>query len=107
MDRSILNVILSAGERAHLAQIRAENRPSFPERLDLPRLTDNEAAAALRLARLLLDRGEIDLYTAAGGPRADGRHLWNVWLEKERQRIPLREWAARCFCQLCPPDDAA
>lgn len=96
---SALNCILTAGERAHLAAIRAQARPEFPERADLPFLTDNEAAAALRLARLLLERGAIDLYTRpVRGP--DGRWRWNVWLEEARRRVPLGDWAAEAIRQL-------
>jgi hypothetical protein len=85
------------------------NYPDFPERLDLPRLTDKEAAAALALLRLLVDQGAVDVYTAAGGVRADGRYLWNCWIESHilpgGKRIPLREWAAGVMLLPHHPDD--
>jgi hypothetical protein len=86
------------------------NYPDFPAREDLPRLTDDEAAAALSLLRLLVAAGDVDVYTAAGGPRKDGRYLWNCWIESHvipgGKRIPLREWAAGALCLPHGPEDA-
>jgi len=68
-------------------------------------MTDDEARAALDLLRLLVAAGDMDVYTAAGGVRSDGRYLWNCWLERERKRIPLRQWAAKMLCRPHSPDD--
>jgi hypothetical protein len=98
----------------HFLGKKATIKRDFPERVDLPYLTDREASAALGLLRLLVDYGAAEVYTAAGGPRADGRYLWNVWLHESvappsGRRIPLREWAARSVCVDYTPEgpDAA
>jgi hypothetical protein len=85
------------------------NYPDFPDRADLPAMTEDEARAALDLLRLLVAAGDADCYTAAGGPRKDGRYFWNVWIESHvipgGKRIPLREWAASMLCIPHTPDD--
>ena len=90
---------------------RKNEKPDFPMAQDVPDLTPHEALAALGLLRLLVDAGAAEVYTAAGGLRADGLYLWNIWLSDRitpgGKRIPLREWAARAVCCDYTPDDAA
>jgi len=90
---------------------RKNEKPDFPTAQDAPDLTPHEALAALGLLRLLVDAGAAEVYTAAGGLRADGLYLWNIWLSDRitpgGKRIPLREWAARAVCRDYTPDDAA
>jgi hypothetical protein len=77
---------------------RQEPRPDFPERADLPHLTDKEAHAALRLLQLLVEGGVADVYTRPFMPEGQ-RSLWNVWfgeqIKSAGERIDLREWAER------------
>jgi hypothetical protein len=88
-----------------------DTKPDFPTSADLPQLTPGQAMAALGLLRLLLDSGMAEVYTAAGGLRADGLYLWNIWLSDRitpgGKRVPLREWAANVVCRDFTPDDAA
>ncbi|HEY7092239.1 MAG TPA: hypothetical protein VH393_03615 [Ktedonobacterales bacterium] len=90
----------------HLFSRRAAPKPDFPDPRDLPRLTPQEAMAALGLLRLLVDQDVAAVYTAASGIQEDGRYFWNVWLNHPvvpgGKRIPLREWAAAAVCR----DDA-
>jgi hypothetical protein len=66
----------------------------FPERADLPHLSDQEAEAALALLRLLVaqDRATVDTrpYTPEGE-----RRRWNVWetTSGKGRRVELEPWA--------------
>jgi hypothetical protein len=92
---------------------KTPDKPDFPDALDLPaNLTPHEKMAALGLLRLLVDSGEVEIYTAAGGIRPDWRYSWQVWLSERLappsgKRIPLREWAARAVCVDYHGGDAA
>jgi hypothetical protein len=68
----------------------------FPERVALPHLTNNEAAEALDLLRLLVERGQADVYTQNYSP-ADDLPRWTVWI-KPTEEAPgeshtLETWA--------------
>jgi hypothetical protein len=84
---------------------KTPDKPTFPDPRDVsPPLTPRKALAALGLLRLLVDSGVAEIYTAAGGPRADGLYFWNIWLNASvappgGKRIPLREWAANVVCR--------
>jgi hypothetical protein len=96
----------------HFLKASTGGKPDFPERADLPNLTDNEADAALGLLHLLVQGYAAEDYTAAGYPDPlTGRYFWNVWIEHHviagGKRIPLREWAANAVCRDFTPDDAA
>jgi hypothetical protein len=85
-------------------------KPDFPTSADLPGLTPREAVAALGLLRLLISAEQVEVYTAAGGPDANGLYFWNVWINHSDQcpggkRIPLREWAASVVCRDFDPDE--
>jgi hypothetical protein len=86
----------------HLFSRRHELAPDFPERVDLPRMTDKEAEAALGLLRLLVSSGAADVYTRPFTPEGE-RPRWNVWLGERitpgGQRLDLRDWAARALCR--------
>jgi hypothetical protein len=47
----------------HFLGKKATIKPDFPERVDLPYLTDREAGAALCLLRLLVEAGAAEVYT--------------------------------------------
>jgi hypothetical protein len=85
----------------HWISRRRDSKPDFPERLDLPYLTDSEASAALCLLRLLVQAGAADVYTQPLADRVTGRWRWNVWLGHQikpgGERIELQEWAARAL----------
>jgi hypothetical protein len=91
---------------------RTAPKPEFPERADLPHLTDKEASAALHLLRLLVEADVADVYTQPFTPPGE-RPRWNVWLGHQikpgGERVELREWAARSLCVEYRPDggDAA
>jgi len=94
----------------HLFSRRSDTKPDFPERVDLPYLTDREAGAALCLLQLLVEAGAAEVYTQPI-PGSDGRYRWNVWLGEQikpgGERIELREWAARALCVEYRPDGDA
>jgi len=91
---------------------RTQPTPDFPERADLPHLTDREASAALCLLKLLVEAGAADVYRRPFTPEGQ-RPRWNVWLGEQikpgGERIDLREWAARSLYMDYTPDggDAA
>jgi hypothetical protein len=91
----------------HLFSRRRELAPDFPQRLDLPQLTDKEAFAALGLLRLLVSAGTADIYMRPFTPEGE-RPRWNVWLGEQikpgGERLDLREWAARALCVEYSPD---
>ncbi|HEY1388861.1 MAG TPA: hypothetical protein VGF38_09980 [Ktedonobacterales bacterium] len=86
---------------------RTQPKPEYPERADLPHLTDKEASAALCLLRLLVEADVADVYTQPFTP-PDERPRWNVWLGHQirpgGERIELRQWAARSLCVDFQPD---
>jgi hypothetical protein len=90
---------------------RKTDKPDFPERVDLPFLTDKEANAALGLLRLLVETGAAEVYTQPVPDPITCRYRWNVWLNHHvvpgGKRIELREWAAGVVCRDFTPDDAA
>jgi hypothetical protein len=80
----------------------SQPKPDFPERVDLPFLTDKEASAAMCLLRLLVDAGAAEVCTQPVPDAMTGRYRWNVWLNEQinpgGERIELQEWAARALC---------
>jgi hypothetical protein len=80
----------------------------FPERLDLPFLTDREAYAALGLLKLLVEAGAADVYRRPFTPEGE-RPRWNVWLNEQikpgGEQIELQDWAARTLCVHYRPDE--
>jgi hypothetical protein len=68
----------------------------FPERVALPHLTDNEAAAALNLLRLLVECGQADVYTQGYTPTGEAPR-WSVWInptaDAPGQSYTLETWA--------------
>ena len=95
----------------HLFSRRRDSKPDWPDRVDLPYLTDKEAEAALCLLRLLVQAGAADVYTQPLPDPVTGRWRWNVWLGEQikpgGERIELREWAARALCIPYRPDGGA
>jgi hypothetical protein len=81
--------------------------PDFPTRADLPHLDEQSAAAALDLLRLLVRRGDVEVYTAAGGIRPNGRYFWNTWDNHTRMRVELEKWAFMALCLDPDGGDAA
>jgi hypothetical protein len=69
---------------------RSQPKPDFPERVSFPHLTDDEAARALDLLRLMVEQGYARVYTQAYTAPVQ----WLVWLEPG-ERLPLRleTWA--------------
>jgi hypothetical protein len=74
------------------------NRPTFPERQDLPALTDSAAEAALATLRYLVARDAVDVYSRPVRGAA-GQLRWNIWISEEvivgGVRLELQEWAER------------
>jgi hypothetical protein len=68
--------------------------PDFPERADLPHLSDQEAAAALALLRLLVAQDRANVYTRPYTPQGE-RPRWNVWDMRagKGRRVELEPWA--------------
>jgi hypothetical protein len=66
----------------------------FPERADLPHLSDQEAAAALALLRLLVAQDRATVYTRPYTPEGE-RPRWNVWdmTSGQGRRVELEPWA--------------
>jgi hypothetical protein len=82
----------------HFLRRMPQPSPDFPARDDLPHLSPPAASAALDLLRLLIHRGDCEVYTAAGGPRANGRYFWNVWDCRTWERVELEKWAFMALC---------
>jgi hypothetical protein len=85
---------------------RSQPQPDFPERADLPHLTDKEAEAALSLLRLMVANDQASVYTRPYTPEGE-RPRWNVWdmTSPRRRRVELETWAIEV---LFPPEgDAA
>jgi len=80
---------------------RTPPSPDFPCRADLPHLSYIQAHAALDLLRLLVRRGDVEIYTAFGTTHSE-HPLWNVWEVKAQRRIELERWA---FIALCVDPD--
>jgi hypothetical protein len=77
---------------------------NFPERVDLPHLTDKEATAALELLRLLVARDEAKVYQQPYTPTGEAPR-WSVWINAAEnapgQSYALETWAS---CVLLLPD---
>src|SRR5690242_15813184 len=76
------------------SRIDVPDFPDFPTRADLPHLSDQEAAAALALLRLLVAQGQATVYTRPYTPEGE-RPRWNVWdmTSGTGRRIELEPWA--------------
>jgi hypothetical protein len=87
---------------------RRESKPDFPERLDLPQLSDKEAEAALGLLRLLVSGDQADVYTRPWRELGQ-RWKWNVWVSAESRRYELETWAISVLFPNAAPEgpDAA
>jgi hypothetical protein len=72
--------------------------PEFPERADLPRLSDEQAEAALGLLRLLVAQDLATVYTRPYTPEGE-RRRWNVWdmTSGKGRRVELEPWAKDVF----------
>src|SRR5689334_1090787 len=68
--------------------------PEFPERADLPHLSDQEAEAALALLRVLVEQDRASVYTRPYTPEGK-RARWNVWdmTYATGRRVELEPWA--------------
>jgi hypothetical protein len=68
--------------------------PDFPERADLPHLSDQEAEAALTLLRSLVAQDQATVYTRPYTPEGE-RPRWNVWdmTSGKGRRVELEPWA--------------
>jgi|GEM_PF-5699971 len=86
---------------------RTPPSPDFPSRADLPHLSSIQAHAALDLLRLLVRSGQLEIYTAAGGIRPNGRYFWNTWDNSTRMRVELEKWAFLALCLDYDGGDAA
>jgi hypothetical protein len=66
----------------------------FPERADLPHLSDQEAEAALALLRSLVEQDRASVYTRASTPEG-ARPRWSVWdtTSGTGRRLELEPWA--------------
>jgi len=61
------------------------DRPTFPERADLPHLSDEAALAALRVLRMLVDEGLADTYSQPVRG-LDGRLTLEQWAVQQVTR---------------------
>jgi hypothetical protein len=79
------------------------NIPDFPERADLPHLSEQEAAAALALLRLLVAQDQATVYTRPYTPERE-RPRWNVWdmTAGTGRRVELEPWARGVLAQQTP-----
>jgi hypothetical protein len=68
--------------------------PDFPERADLPHLSEQEVEAALALLRLLVAQDHANVYTRPYTPEGE-RPRWNVWetTSGRGRRVELEPWA--------------
>jgi hypothetical protein len=81
-----------APSRSDVADI--PNLPEFPERADLPHLSEQEAETALALLRLLVAQDQATVYTRPYTPEGE-RPRWNVWdmTAGTGRRVELEPWA--------------
>src|SRR5262245_27429199 len=88
---------------SHSDELACPDVPEFPERADLPRLSDQEAEAALALLRLLVAQGQATVYTRPYTPESE-RPRWNVWgiNSGKGHRVELEPWAIGVLSQRDP-----
>jgi hypothetical protein len=84
---------------------KGDNKPEWPERADLPWLTDKEASAALCLLRLLVQAGAADVYTQPLPDPAslhNGAPLLASCPGASIGFLPAKPVTFRAFARMCP-----